>query len=377
MQMAPSPVQVHVFTDAPEAVFIKQFPGATPELEGFRFTFGPTVPDAIDVLIVFNRASYTLATRLPVARTAFIAAEPEVIHPYSERYLDQFGIVVSATGKPLSTQQWKTAPNWYWFAGIDFSKPWELEYMKGYDAFAALKVPPKRDKISVVTSNKVFTDYHRKRVTFLDAIIDKIPDHLEIFGRGYRSVDDKAEALLPCKYHIALENCDGDDTWTEKLADPLLCWAFPFYAGCTNVEAYFPNDSFSYLDLNNPDQMAQDMVAAVQNDLWGRSLKAIATARDRLLSEHSLAFQLLRLAMSAHQSPAPDPAAPMRHIWSEKSLWPESGARGNLADWTLRNTLMTFDKGIELKTLGLRRKLEAARSRRRKRKLARLEKGAP
>ena len=374
--MAPSPVQVHVFTDAPEAVFIKQFPGATPEIEGVRFTFGPMVPDAIDVLIVFNRASYTLSTRLPVARTAFIAAEPEAIHPYSARYLDQFGIVVSATDKPLSTRQWKTVPHWYWFAGIDFSKPWELEYMKGHDAFSALEIPEKRDKISVVTSNKVFTDYHRKRVAFLDAIIDKIPDHLEIFGRGYRSVDDKAEALLPCKYHIALENSHGDDTWTEKLADPLLCWAFPFYAGCTNVEAYFPNDSFAYLDLNEPEQMAQKMVAAVQNDLWSRSLNAITTARERLLSEHSLAFQLLRLARSADQSPRPDPAAPMRHIWSEKSLWPENGARGNLADWTLRNTLMTFDKGIELKTLGLRRKLEAARTRRRKRKLARLEKGA-
>ncbi|WP_165978949.1 glycosyltransferase family 10 domain-containing protein [Antarcticimicrobium luteum] len=375
--MAASPVLVHVFTDAPEAVFIKQFPGAIPELEGFRFSFGPQVPDAIDVLIVFNRASYSLGTRLPVARTAFIAAEPEAIHPYSARYLDQFGIVVSATSKHLSTRHWKTAPSWYWFAGIDFSKPWELEYMKGHDYFAALPVPEKRDRISVVTSNKVFTDYHKKRVAFLDAIIDRIPEHLEIFGRGYRSVDDKAEALLPCKYHLALENSHGDDTWTEKLADPLLCWALPFYSGCTNVETYFPQGSFVYVDLDDPQRMADQMVKAVRDDLWSRSLGAIEAARQRLLREHSLAFQLLRLARSAHQAPAPDPAAPMRYIWSEKSLWPEPGARGNLADWALRNGLMTFDRGIELKTLGLRRRLEAARTRRRQRRLARLENRTP
>ncbi|MDV4145921.1 glycosyltransferase family 10 domain-containing protein [Shimia sp. FJ5] len=364
--------KVHVFTDAPEAAFLKQFPGNDGRLDGFSFSFGLDVPKDCDALIAFNRASYTIATTLPKARTAFIAAEPDAIHPYSARYLNQFGIVLSATDKPLGTRQWKTAPCWYWFAGIDFSKPWEIEHFRGYDYFSNLAPPPKRNKVSVVTSNKSFTEYHQKRIAFLDALIEKIPEHLEIYGRGHKSVDDKRLALEPCKYHIALENSHGPDTWTEKLADPYLCWAYPFYAGATNVEEYFPALSFSYLDLDDPRQAAEQIVQAVQSGLWDRERNAIATARQTILTEQNIAHQLVHLARDLTAQPAGD-RSNILYLKSERSLWPEKGARGSVGQWALRNTLMLFDKGIELRTAGLRDRLDAAKTRRRQRKLRKLE----
>ena len=41
---------------------------------------------------------------------------------------------------------------------------------------------------------------------------------LDVFGRGIRSIPDKAAGILPYRYHIALENSQFYDYWTEKLA---------------------------------------------------------------------------------------------------------------------------------------------------------------
>ena len=366
--------RVHVFTDAPSAFFFKQFPGSTDTMSGLQFTIGLDVPDDIDALIVFNRASYSVPTRLPKSRTAFIAAEPDAIHPYAARYLNQYGTVISATNKTLSTEHWKTAPCWYWFAGMSFGARSGADALHGYDHFAPLTAPSqKQDKVAVVTSNKVHTEFQKKRLAFLEALMERIPECLEIYGRGFKTIDDKADALWPHKYHIALENCTGYDTWTEKVADPFLCWSFPFYSGCTNLADYFPKDSFLELDTTNPDQAARTIKTAIENDLWSRSLPAMTQARDLILEKHNIAHQLVKLAqhLLIHDTAAAD--SPRRWIWSERALWPEPGARGSVGQWVMRNVILLFEPGAELKTVGLRRRIEAARTRKRARKLAALE----
>jgi hypothetical protein len=366
-------LSAHIFTDAPAAFFIKQFPNAKPELGGFRFSFGLDVPSDIDVLIIFNRASYAVATDLPITKTAFIAAEPEAIHPYSCRFLNQFGIVLSATQKPLKTNQWRTSPCWYWFAGIDFSQPLSLKTLKGHDYYRTLSIPKKSEKVAVVTSNKTATPFQRGRVAFLDALINKIPQHLDVYGRGYKTIDDKGDALLQCKYHIALENCGGEDTWTEKFADSMLCWSFPFYNGCTNLGSYFPKDSFEALKINDPDQAAAQIVQAIENDTWSKSLPAIKAAREIILEEQNIAHQLVSLCGKLMATPMA-PRKP-RHIWSERSLWPERGCRGSVPGWLFRNMVLAFDPVAELKTASLRSKIETRRSEKRTKKLIALERG--
>lgn len=372
--MAPAPIRAHVFTDADAAYFTKQFPGMIPDLDGVGFSFGMDVPRDCDVLIVYNRASYTLATPLPRARTAFIAAEPDVIHHYKPAYLNQYGLVVSVGGDALDTEKWQTATCWYWFAGIDFSEKSMPRVTRGHDFFAGLEPGAKQDKISVVTSNKTFTEYHRKRVAFLEALKDLIPDRLEIFGRGYRSVADKADALIPYKYHLAIENGYGPDTWTEKLADSYLCWALPFYAGCTNLDRYFPDGSYLPVDLDDPGGEARRMVEAMQNGMFDARRPALAEARRIVLEEQNLARLLVRVARAAANKTG-EPVRGTRHIWSEKSFRPEPGTRGGLGEYALRNLVLSLDKGAELRTHALRQRIEAHRSRRRNRLLDRQERG--
>ncbi|WP_371155549.1 hypothetical protein [Jannaschia sp. 2305UL9-9] len=363
------PIRAHIFGTYPEALFSKQFPGTIPEWGGVTFTFGKDVAPDADVLIVHIRASYSIPTHLPKERTVFLAGEPEVIHPYARRFLEQFGLVILPGDRPLDTEIWRENHGQCWFAGIDFPPEGGFGEIRGYDWLNTLEVPQgKLDRISVVTSDKNFTSYHKQRLVFLDELKQLIPDRLDLFGRGTRSIGDKAEALLPYKYHLALENTGGADTWTEKLSDPLLCWTFPFYAGCTNPQDYVPADALRPIDLTQPKVAAQQMVDDITSNRWQSALPAIAEARKRLLHDWNQANLLARAARFAFDRPVADPSGRRRLIRSERSLWPEPGTRGSLGQWALRASLLRLDPKIELRMDRLVQwndELKSARRRRR------------
>ena len=364
-------LKVHVFTDAPEDALLKQAPGNSSHVRQVSFTFGTTVPDDADVLIGFSRSSYTVKTYVPKDRTIFIAGEPDVIHPYSRRFLDQYGLVLTTSKKILNTEKRYRSTCPHWFAGYDFSG---RGAHRGYDWFKELKKPQtKEDKIAIVTSNKVGTQYHRKRMLLVDTLIDKIPDHIVVYGRGFETIDDKADALLPYKFNLAVENGEGPHVWTEKLTDPWLCWSFPFYAGCSNVADYFPRDGFEMINLNDPVAEAERMVKEMENGRWEVAQPAIADAREKVLEEENIMILMANLAVEvASRSKASRSSRP-NYIWSERSLWPEAGCRGSIPEWALRNAVILISPEAELKTRRLRDWYEMLKSQRRTRKTAKIE----
>ena len=357
--------KVHVFTTAGDVLFLKQFPGFSNMYGGFEFSFGTEVPTDCSVLIVHTRASYSIPTWLPRERTVFFAGEPDVIHPYSTSFLNQFGLVFSTTDKELETNLIRHPSCYIWYAGFDMTAPRTQANLLGYDWFCKLSCPPKLDKISIVTSTKTFTQYHQKRLKFIRALVDLIPDHIELFGHGHKSVGDKKDVLLPYSYHLALENGEGRDVWTEKLSDPYLCWSFPFYAGCTNVSDYFPSESFYTVDLEYPEISAAEMVRLMENGHWHSAYPAIEEARNRVMQEYNIANVLVKIAKIALEKDVPARSQKMRMIWSERSYWPEPGSKGSVAEYILRNALLFVDRKIELRTDRLRRALESKRSARR------------
>ena len=364
--------KAHVFTDTPASAFLKQSPDFSNKLGNVAFTFGQVIPDDTEVLISFNRASYTIKTHVPKSRTIFIAAEPDVIHPYSSRFLNQYGLVVTTTLKPLDTKKRHRATCWYWYAGYDLSGK---EAHRGYDWFKSLEKPKhKADKIAIVTSNKVYTEYHRKRMLLVETLMEKIPDHIEVYGRGFKTIDDKADALLPYKFNLAVENGEGLHVWTEKLTDPWLCWSFPFYAGCSNVAEYFPSDGFEMINLDEPVAEAERMVKEMENGRWEAAQSSISVARQKVLEEENIMTLMANLAVEvANRSKTPLSLRP-NYIWSEKSLWPERGCRGSIAEWSLRNSIMLFAPAAELKVRRLRDWYDGKKSERRARKSAEAEK---
>jgi len=313
-------LRAHVFTNTPERNLLKQSPEFSPLVDGVNFSFGLSVPEDIDALLVYNRSAYSIQTRLPKARTIFFTGEPDDIHPYSAAYLNQFGLVHTSTEKPLATRKLQASACAMPFVGIRFgdrSDPLNLTWFQGID-----QSPPKDDLISIVTSTKADTPFHRSRLKFIERVQQRIPDRIRLYGRGVNSIDDKKDALLDHKYHIALENAGGRYTWTEKLADPLLCWSLPFHAGCTNVADELPKDCFVPIDIDRPDAAINLIIKAQEADLWSSRLHAIDQARQLIFTKYNIMnrFAALVKDVCGIADSGAVPSGPVRLIRSERSL---------------------------------------------------------
>ncbi len=366
-------IRTHVFTNIPSFLFLKQSRDFSHVVDDVEFSFGLEVPENIDVLILYTRASYSVPTKLPKSRTAFFAGEPDVIHPYKSSYLNQFGLVISSTSQILNTEHWRNSACSMPFVGMDFRN---LENSQSIFDFEKMPIPKKLDdKISIVTSHKSFTQYHRDRNQFIEQLIDKIPEKLEIFGRGRKSVHDKKDAILPFKYHIALENGGGPFAWTEKLADPLLCYSYPFYFGCDNLEEDMPSNCFEYINIYNVDDAINQMMSAVKNNTWKANLPAIRDGRSLIFTKFNL---MNKFAEISHHlvNKAPDIPLSTKNnlvLRSERSHWPEAGTRGNYIEMMLRRVLISIHPNTELRFAKLNKKFEQIRISRRNRKIKKIE----
>ena len=367
--MKNEPIKAHIFTNIPQKHIFKQAIGCSTTINNVTFSCGYDVPKNIDVLIVFTRASYSIQTRLPKERTVFTTGEPDVIHKYNSKYLNQFGLVRTSSTCSLSTEKIHGNMCSPPFVGLNFEDETKLLTL---DWFRALECSnDKSDKISVVTSTKAHTPFHKSRMAFIDTIIEKIPEHLEIYGVGRKRVADKKDAILPSKYHLSLENGGGPFAWTEKLSDPLLCWSLPFYHGADNIECDLPADCIARIDISKPEQAIETMLKAIENGLWAQRLDAIAEARQRIFTEHNLPTMFANLAHRAMaKAPSIDPNGPKRLIRSERSFLPEEGGRGGFGQMLLRRCLTAIDPQFELRAAPLQKKIEEHRSKRRARKHA-------
>lgn len=360
-------LRCHVFTNIAEVLFLKQVPDFAYECDGVVFSYGMDIPDDIDALLVYTRASYSLPTRLPKERTIFVAGEPDVIHPFSTGFMNQFGLVLTSSAKTLTTHKIHDSICSMPFVGLNFN---DMDHPMNLTDFAAMDCPPKDERISVVTSAKAYTDFHKKRLVFLEQLKEKIPEKLVMYGRGFKSIDDKKDALLPHKYHLSLENGGGPFSWTEKLSDPLLCYALPFYHGCENYHENLPVDAAVPVKLDNVDEVINIMIAAQKDNLWEKRRPAIHEARRRILTDYNLVKRFATLVKMAMEKPisANNPTK-KRLIRSERSLWPEPGCRGSVAQCLTRSALLAIWPGVELKGAVLHRKIEARRIEKRKKKI--------
>ncbi|MCY4348220.1 MAG: hypothetical protein OXC25_00015 [Thiotrichales bacterium] len=342
---AKSPLNVYVVTDWHERIFTRHIPGGGHEWDGVRFSFGlcPPPPQA-DALIVYPYPRWSIRTNLPKERTAFVGNEPEVIRRYKDAYLNQFGKVVISGRRTLSTQRLQESPALDWHVGIDHADP---AAAIGIDDIASWPDDGKDDRISIVTSGKTGLPFYDLRLAFIEHLKKAIPDRIVIYGKDSFPVADKKEGLLPHRYHLALENNDDPWSWTEKLADPLLSWAFPFYVGCSNVEEELPVGSFLRIDPRDHEGSVKMMVNAIENDLWTKRHAVIAAARHEILYRHNIMAQFVRIVRSMNWEGWSSQKSIL--IRSERSLPPERGCFGSWPETIFRRALLKINPDLELR----------------------------
>ena len=268
-RMTASTVRIIKNWDFPD--LMRQSPGASGVWNGVRFFEGEG--DA-DYVVVLNQPAAPL--RVNAARNrlwAIIQEPPTRYHRYLHHGQQAFGRVYTSDPARAGTSARfiGSQPALAWHAGLDFDT-----------LSAMLEAPPKTRDVSWVTSTLSFLPGHKLRLRSIEAL--QPAGLVDFYGRGLKPIERKWEALAPYRYSIAFENHIGPWYWSEKIADCFLAGAMPIYAGCSNLEDYFPAGSFVRLDPNSPD-VAGDVRRIVESDLAERNRDLVWEARRRVLHE--------------------------------------------------------------------------------------------
>jgi len=90
-------------------------------------------------------------------------------------------------------------------------------------------------EVSIIASSKRQISGHRLR----HKVVEAFGNRLCAFGRGYRPVDHKLEALAAFRYSVVIENICEPNYFTEKIVDCFATGTVPIYWGCPNIGEFF------------------------------------------------------------------------------------------------------------------------------------------
>jgi len=217
-------------------------------------------------------------------KTILITGEPPSVKNYNQKFLDQFGTVITTQEKIKHRNKILSHLSLSWLVGYQEGKD---SFEQSYDDLTKNPSPEKTKLISVICSNKAFTKGHRERIKFVEILKKHFGRRLDVYGRGFCELKDKWDAIAPYKYHIALENSFYPHYWSEKLADTYLSNTYPIYYGCPNVHDYFPTNSLTTIYIKKPKEAIKKIEEAIKNKSYERSQKAIASAKDLVLNKYN------------------------------------------------------------------------------------------
>lgn len=254
------------------------------------FTFDP-FEQKYDWFVVLDNmpASLPRSTEIlqcPKEHTILVTSEPSSISHYGRSFASQFYYLITnqnSNSLPHNNAI-RSQTGIYWLYGKDFDN-----IIK--DAFL-----PKTKLLSTICSDKRDGHtMHKKRYDFTKLMEQEIPE-LDRFGRGFKFIENKYEALDHYKFHVVIENHIEKHMWSEKLADAFLGFTVPIYCGCPNIYDYFPVDSIILIDINNP----QEAIEIIKNIIktpkeYEKRLEAVKEARRRVLYEYNLLEMITKI----------------------------------------------------------------------------------
>lgn len=244
-------------------------------------------PDGVfDHVVVLNGIESDLTVHCPPDRVwAFIQEPP--FPQFRHMHLGQRAFSrVYTTDERLKGERYRA----YWGA---------LQWHVGlsYDMLASAPYPAKTVDLTWVTSNKSWLPGHQLRMRFLDQLQrHNVP--VELWGRGFRLVERKWDALAPSRYSIAFENFSGSWYWSEKLADCFLSFTTPLYYGCRTIDRYFPKCSYIYIDPNDP-FVFERIKSIIRSSYHEDNREALQEARELCLRRYNSLFFIADEVMSA------------------------------------------------------------------------------
>ena len=254
----------------------------------YEFIYDPNCSD-YDWLVVFDEMPVACEElHCPREQTILCTWEPVSIKSYSRAYTRQFGHLL--TNRPPEAER---------HPGCHLGRGYFLWFVHDVpEVGAALDKP---DVISVVCSAKQMKHTrHHDRFELVEALVDEIPG-LDWYGKGVRPLDRKEDALVPYKYHVAIENHIGVHHWTEKFSDAILCECLPFYAGDPALTEIFPRECFIPIPIDDPMEAVRIVKEAIANGEYEKRREAILEAKRLILEKYNFWRQVIEVV---EESPA-------------------------------------------------------------------------
>lgn len=271
-------------------------PGGSCVWDGVAFARGETPrPDWHLILNDIDWHRQTIKFRGSPNRTIFAVCEPPTpIHrPWHEAQGE--GTIVLTCDETLEKQN-RTKRRYVTEASL--TPTWTVD--RPFDFLKNHKVMEKPKKLSWVCSDESTIRGHRYRLQFLE----RLKEHLDFdhFGRGYRPIADKWDALAPYRYSIAFENFRSDYYFTEKLTDCFVAETMPIYYGSETITQFFPVESLIILDPEDPDifKIIEDVS---KSNRWQKNHDAILEAKRLVLDEYNVFARLAKFMKNATDTP--------------------------------------------------------------------------
>jgi hypothetical protein len=291
-----------------------------------------TTASACDFWIVYEDINQYLfeTSDCPRENTILVTGEEKTMWDYPPEYLAQFGYIYTSRDD-IRHPRVLRGP---------YLCPWHVK--RDYDTLNSSPPPEKSKDLSVICSDAILLEGHKKRFAFVNRIKGHFKDRLHWYGRGEEVLNDKWDGLGQYKYSVAIENAAHPGYFTEKLNDCFLAYTMPFYWGCPDLEKYFPEGSFARIDINDFQASIRAIDQAIEEDHYAKHYDAIVAARNLVLNAYQFFPALTELVNQLVVNS--QPAKRSGSIIRSKSYFS--------ADFTLKQKLYKIKRSVELRLKG-------------------------
>lgn len=207
-----------------------------------------SVEDIIwDIVVVYENVKHSLTIKCKRGGLIYVAGEPPMMRPLPNVFLRQFDKVVIPNINSKHSHKILSHGFLNWSLGVSFRTKkhrYDFRQLKYLETI-------KTKNISIVTSNKRMMPGHNRRMKIINKLREDFPTQIDFYGTGHNFVEYKADALIPYRFHICMENSTIPYYWTEKFSDPILANCIPIYCGCTNINDYFDKRGYETFSCND------------------------------------------------------------------------------------------------------------------------------
>ena len=283
---------------AADQALIKQFPFKKPIWGNCEFVINEACT-ICDYLFMIDSVKTTIEVECIPQNTYLCICEPKSVKIYPSNYVDQFSNLISF--RPFNHFEGSILydiPMLPWRVGSKYNpKTGKSDYHNflDYDFLTQRIDFPKLDKVAIITSNKVMTKGHRRRLDFLLKLKENIPEFIDIYGQGFQFVEDKGDVLSKYKYVFAFENCRENGYVTEKIFDSFISEALPLYWGAPDISSYCSENSYVIVDFHSVKEVSDLIVAMIKRNEYEKRVSFILSEKEKALNYYNIFARIAKI----------------------------------------------------------------------------------